>query len=175
MEPKAVFKLIVRWRERKFRLPALLKSYTLGYFSGLVTIEDFMRSGLADHSEIEYFGKRVSFRCFEVKKYLLDYPNKTVGEWVFDGNGKLIGGYNGPEETPFYGRNNNECRFSLGDQVVFLQGKKLLSGEIAGMPNSKVPDKAILDQSDDCYFVKTGSKLENHSHPWVHHVFPEII
>jgi len=171
MENIPVFKLIVRWHEGKLRLPAELESSTLGYFSCIDSLEKFIRDALSADIKKWYLNEDVTFRIFEVKKYWLDLGSEIEGEWVYDGAGKLIGGYDGPDTTPFYGRSADQCRFKNGDEIAFLQGNNLLPGKIAGMPFSKVPDKARLDQSDDCYFVDTGPRWENHSHPWVHFVF----
>ena len=172
MKQKAIFRLEVRWHEGKLRLPAKLESKTLGYFSRLEAIENFMSSALAGTRDYSYSGRLVTFRIFEVTKYFLDTDCESQGQWVYDSNGMPAGGFDGPDTAPFYGRNAGQCRFKIDDQVAFLQGNKLLPGRIAALPRSKVPGNILLDQSDDCYLVNTGPPVGNHSHPWVHHVFP---
>ena len=172
MRRKPIFKLIVRWHEGKLKLPAELESNKMGYFSSINTLEKFIREALSGKKNTWYLEKNVSFRVFEVTKYYLDKNSATAGEWVYDGAGELTGGYDGPDIMPFYGRSADQCRFKNGDRIMFLQGNKLIPGIIAGMPFSKAPENTRLDQSDDCYFVDTGPRWENHSHPWVHHVFP---
>ncbi len=162
---------MVRWHEGTLLLPAELESATLGYFSTIEILEKFIREAFSGEVKPRYFNDDITFRIFEVKKYLIDLGSEIEGEWVYDNTGELIGGYDGTDMTPFYGRSPDQCRFKNGDQIMFLQSNKLIPGRIAGMPFSKVPDKAHLDQSDDCYFVDTGPGWENHSHPWVHHVF----
>jgi hypothetical protein len=173
MESKVVYELNVRWHEGKLRVPVQLECTSLGYFSSLVMIENFIRTELVGKQERLYLGERVTFRIFEVTKYHLDMERELDGHWIYDGNGELIGGYNGPDCAPFYGRNEAQCRFKNGDTVTFLQGNKLISGKIVALPIATVTGKILLDQSDDCYLVLTGSDWENHSHPWVHYVFPE--
>ena len=152
MRRKPIFKLILRWHEGKLLLPAELEATKMGYFSRIGSLEKFIRETLTSKKKTWYLDDEVSFRVFEVTKYYLDEGSATEGEWVYDGSGELIGGYDGPDVTPFYGRSADQCRFKNGDMVAFLQGNSLIPGIVAGMPFSKVPDKARLDQSDDCYF-----------------------
>ena len=173
METNAVFKLVVLWEEGKIQLPVELESNTLGYFSSLEMIESFISSAIAGKQKNFYLGKCITFRIFEVTKYYLNQGCEPEGQWVYDCNGQLIGGYDGPDTAPFFGRSEDQCRFKNGDPVIFLQGNRLLSGKIAALPISKAPDRVRLDQSDDCYLVTTGPESENHSHPWIHRVFAE--
>ena len=171
---KDVYKLTVFGTDEKIRVPSLLDETTIGYFSSLSAVEDYIRTPRGKAASRWYFSEEVSFRVFEAKKYIADSDEEQQGQWVYDGNGMLYGGYEGSDRDKFQGRTPDQCLFKPGDLIGFLQGKRLNAGIVAGRPVYREETIPYLDQSDDCYMILTVNNItgkRGHSHPWVHHVF----
>ena len=187
--PTPIFQLSITVNHGKMKFPVNLETSTLGYFSGLTELESLLKSLSGLPASQYYYGKDIGFRIFEAKKFYLDQTSITMGHWVYDADGNLYGGYDGPDDTSFRGREASDCIFKPGEIVGFIECGGLEVGIILNLPMDpstllnrqekvrerygKVDNPPVfeLDQSDDSYLVLTGPEKYDHAHPWVHHVF----
>ena len=169
-----IFRLNVILVTGKIRFPSLPDVRTIGYFSSLSAVEDYLRTARDNPVCRWYFSEDVGFRIFEVGKFITNSDKEEQGHWVYDGNGLFYGGYEGSDRDKFQGRTPEQCRFKPGDFVGFLEGNRMDAGIVAGRPIYSKEAIPYLDQSDDCYMVLTVNNISGkrgHSHPWVYHVF----
>ena len=83
---------------------------------------------------------------------------------------------NGNHE-PFYGRDEDELQFRLGDLVEVFRGDTVTLEVVCSLPPDRdaVKRRIIgLDYSDDCYVTLDGDEgyMECHSHPEIVQCFP---
>ena len=83
---------------------------------------------------------------------------------------------NGNDE-PFYGRDEDELQFRLGDLVEVFRGDTVTLEIVCSLPPDRdaVKRRIIgLDYSDDCYVTLDGDEgyMECHSHPEIVKCFP---
>ena len=83
---------------------------------------------------------------------------------------------NGNDE-PFYGRDEDELQFRLGDLVEVFRGDTVTLEIVCSLPPDRdaVKRRIIgLDYSDDCYVTLDGDEgyMECHSHPEIVQCFP---
>lgn len=83
---------------------------------------------------------------------------------------------NGNDE-PFYGRDEDELQFRLGDLVEVFRGDTVTLETVCSLPPDRdaVKRRIIgLDYSDDCYVTLDGDEgyMECHSHPEIVQCFP---
>ena len=83
---------------------------------------------------------------------------------------------NGNDE-PFYGRDEDELQFRLGDLVEVFRGDTVTLEVVCSLPPDRdaVKRRIIrLDYSDDCYVTLDGDEgyMECHSHPEIVQCFP---
>ena len=83
----------------------------------------------------------------------------------------------------FHGREQTECRFSVGDKVAVFWGDHFSLETIYALPvdssfiEARLQDKSIAfltDYTDDCYITVPdgGDYYDHHNHPSVVNVFP---
>ncbi len=130
----AIFHLSVIWLSGKIRFPSLLNRTTVGYFSSLSAVEDYLETAREKPACRWYFSDEVGFMIFEVSKFIINSDEEEQGHWVYDEAGKLYGGYEGCDRDKFQGRTPEECLFRPGDLVGFVQGNRLDAGIVAGRP-----------------------------------------
>ena len=83
---------------------------------------------------------------------------------------------NGNDE-PFYGRDEDELQFRLGDLVEVFRGDTVTLEIVCSLPPDRYAVKRRiigLDYSDDCYVTLDGDEgyMECHSHPEIVQCFP---
>ena len=84
---------------------------------------------------------------------------------------------NNGNDEPFYGRDEDELQFRLGDLVEVFRGDTVTLEIVCSLPPDRdaVKRRIIgLDYSDDCYVTLDGDEgyMECHSHPEIVQCFP---
>ena len=98
------------------------------------------------------------------------------GKLFAESEASEIADKNGDHE-PFYGRDEDELQFRLGDLVEVFRGDTVTLEIVCSLPPDRdaVKRRIIgLDYSDDCYVTLDGDEgyMECHSHPEIVQCFP---
>ena len=134
---------------------------------------------VAENSEDRY--------CFFIREVPVGvhcYHSKSQRARAYTRDGKLfaesaaskVADKNGNDE-PFYGRDEDELQFRLGDLVEVFRGDTVTLEIVCSLPPDRdaVKRRIIgLDYSDDCYVTLDGDEgyMECHSHPEIVQCFP---
>ena len=134
---------------------------------------------VAENSEDRY--------CFFIREVPVGvqcYHSKSQRARTYTRDGKLFAesaaskvvDKNGNDE-PFYGRDEDELQFRLGDLVEVFRGDTVTLEIVCSLPPDRdaVKRRIIgLDYSDDCYVTLDGDEgyMECHSHPEIVKCFP---
>ena len=134
---------------------------------------------VAENSEDRY--------CFFIREVPLGvhcYHSWSQRARAYTRDGKLfaesaaskVADKNGNDE-PFYGRDEDELQFRLGDLVEVFRGDTVTLEIVCSLPPDRdaVKRRIIgLDYSDDCYVTLDGDEgyMECHSHPEIVKCFP---
>ena len=138
----------------------------------------------------ELMEERACFFVYEVPVGANCYPAQGQKVRSYTADGELnseskvssLEDCNGNMEV-FPGREEAECRFSVGDKVAVFWGDHFSFETVHALPvdssfvQARLQDKSMAylpDYSDDCYVTipEGGDYYDHHNHPSVFNVFP---
>ena len=154
------------------------------------TLEEAERQIAELAQEAELMEERACFFVYEVPIGANCYPAQGQKVRSYTADGELnseskvsaLEDENGYLEV-FHGREQTECRFSVGDKVAVFWGDHFSLETIYALPvdssfiEAHLQDKSIAfltDYTDDCYITVPdgGDYYDHHNHPSVVNVFP---
>lgn len=154
------------------------------------TLEEAERQIAELAQEAELMEERACFFVYEVPIGANCYPAQGQKVRSYTADGELnseskvsaLEDENGYLEV-FHGREQTECRFSVGDKVAVFWGDHFSLETIYALPvdssfiEARLQDKSIAfltDYTDDCYITVPdgGDYYDHHNHPSVVNVFP---